>query len=45
MTDGSDTAVPKLVDFGLCKMVGPTEHANETLGTVAYAAPEVLRGV
>ena len=30
MSDGSDTAVPKIVDFGLSKIIGPNEKANKT---------------
>jgi len=44
MTDTTERSVPKLVDFGLSKMIGPDETANEAFGTVAYAAPEVILG-
>lgn len=43
MSDGSDTAVPKIVDFGLSKIIGPNEKASEPFGTVGYVAPEVLK--
>lgn len=43
MTDTSDRSAPKLADFGLAKMVGPSEKADEPFGTLGYAAPEVLR--
>ena len=43
MTDNTDAAVPKLVDFGLAKMIGPNEKADEPFGTLGYVAPEVLR--
>lgn len=43
MTDNSETAIPKLVDFGLAKMIGPNEKADEPFGTLGYVAPEVLR--
>lgn len=43
MTDGSDKAVPKIVDFGLSKILGPTEKATEPFGTLSYCAPEVLK--
>jgi serine/threonine protein kinase len=42
MTDKSETSCPKLVDFGLAKMMGPNEKADEPFGTVGYVAPEVL---
>ena len=35
--------MPKLVDFGLAKIIGPTEKSNEPFGTVGYVAPEVLK--
>ena len=44
MSDTSSKAVPKLVDFGLAKIIGPTEKSNEPFGTLGYAAPEVLKG-
>jgi len=43
MTDTSDKAVPKLVDFGLAKIIGPNEKAEEPFGTLGYVAPEVLQ--
>lgn len=43
MNDDSDNAVPKLVDFGLAKMIGPNEKAHEPFGTLGYVAPEVLK--
>ena len=42
MTDSSDSACPKLVDFGLAKMMAPNQKASEPFGTVGYVAPEVL---
>jgi len=42
MSDNSEQSVPKLADFGMVKILGPDEKAQERLGTVAYAAPEVL---
>ena len=42
MTDDSDEATPKLVDFGLSKIVGPSEKCNDPFGTLSYVAPEVL---
>jgi len=43
MSDNSKDAVPRVVDFGLVTMMGPQQKANETLGTLAYAAPEVIQ--
>jgi len=43
MTDNSDNAKPKIVDFGLTKLIGPSETTNEPYGTLGYIAPEVLK--
>ena len=43
MSDGTDNAVPKIVDFGLAKIIGPSNTAMEPFGTLGYVAPEVLR--
>ncbi|MDR3548702.1 MAG: protein kinase [Candidatus Pacebacteria bacterium] len=32
----------KLIDFGLSKIVGPTEQCTEGCGTLFYAAPEIV---
>ena len=42
MTDTTEQSVPKLVDFGLAKMIGPNEKASEPFGTLGYVAPEIL---
>lgn len=42
MTDDTNRSVPKIVDFGLAKMIGPDEKAEEPFGTVGYVAPEIL---
>jgi len=42
MTDRTDNAIPKLVDFGLSKMLGPNQKATESYGTIGYVAPEVM---
>lgn len=42
MTDDTDEADVKIVDFGLSKMVGPNEVCYESFGTLGYVAPEVL---
>ena len=43
MSDNSETGIPKLVDFGLAKMIMPNEKADEPFGTLGYVAPEVLK--
>jgi serine/threonine protein kinase len=43
MSDESDQAIPKIVDFGLSKIIGPKQTANEPFGTLGYVAPEVLK--
>jgi serine/threonine protein kinase len=42
MSDNTEKSVPKLVDFGFSKIIGPLETANDPFGTVGYAAPEIL---
>lgn len=37
-----DNSIPKLVDFGMAFLAGPGKTANDLLGTIAYAAPELL---
>ncbi len=43
MSDNSDSATPKLIDFGLARILGPTETTVEPFGTLGYVAPEVLK--
>jgi len=43
MSDSTNKGIPKLVDFGLAKIVGPNETAVEPFGTLGYVAPEVLK--
>ena len=43
MSNPSDHAVPKLVDFGLARIIGPTQKTDEPFGTLGYVAPEVLK--
>lgn len=43
MNDAGDKALPKIVDFGLSKIIGPNETATEPFGTLGYVAPEVLK--
>jgi len=42
MTDTSNTAEIKLVDFGLSKFLGPKQTSLDPFGTMSYAAPEIL---
>jgi serine/threonine protein kinase len=42
MTNNEENSVPKIVDFGLSKIVGPKEVSKDPFGTLGYAAPEVL---
>lgn len=42
MTNISDTADIKLVDFGLSIILGPSETSLDPYGTLSYVAPEVL---
>jgi len=42
MTDNTDEADIRLLDFGLSKIIGPTQNCNEPYGTLSYVAPEVL---
>jgi serine/threonine protein kinase len=43
MSDNSEKSIPKVVDFGLAKIIGPNETATEPFGTLGYVAPEVLK--
>ena len=42
MTNQTETADIKLLDFGLGKMIGPNELCNDFFGTLSYVSPEVL---
>lgn len=42
MNNVSQQAIPKIIDFGLSKILGPNEMAREPFGTLGYVAPEVL---
>ena len=45
ITDPLDvTTVPflKLMDFGLSRLLGPTETSEQPFGTLTYVAPEVI---
>jgi serine/threonine-protein kinase RCK2 len=43
MSDNTDRAIPKLIDFGLARILTPGETTEEPFGTLGYVAPEVLR--
>ena len=43
MVSKSEDTDVKIVDFGLSKMVGPSQLCNEPFGTLSYVAPEVLQ--
>lgn len=42
MAEPTDTADLKIVDFGLSKIIGPSETSLDPFGTLSYVAPEVL---
>ena len=42
MTDDTENADIRLLDFGLSKIINPTEKCTEPYGTLSYVAPEVL---
>ena len=42
LSDETDTAEPKIIDFGLSKMIGPNEKSKDPFGTLGYVAPEIL---
>jgi serine/threonine protein kinase/Ca2+-binding EF-hand superfamily protein len=42
MTDTTDNADIKLLDFGLSKILTPKEKCCDTYGTISYCAPEIL---
>lgn len=42
MVNNNDDAELKIVDFGLSKIIGPTETSLDPFGTLSYVAPEVL---
>ena len=44
-TKNSADITAKIVDFGLSKMIGPDEKANEPFGTLGYVAPEVIKNM
>lgn len=43
MSDNTEQSIPKIVDFGLAKFIGPNETTSEPYGTFGYMAPEVIK--
>ena len=43
MSDNSETAIPKIIDFGLARVIGPHMTSDEPFGTLGYVSPEVLK--
>jgi serine/threonine protein kinase len=43
MTDDTNRAIPKLIDFGLARILLPGETTTEPYGTLGYVSPEILR--
>jgi len=43
MTDDTDEAFPKIIDFGLARILVPEEYSVEPFGTLGYVGPEVLK--
>ena len=44
MTDLSEKADIRLLDFGLSKIIGEDEKCTEPYGTLSFVAPEILEG-
>lgn len=42
LTEPNDNGRIKIMDFGLSKIMGPHEKANDGFGTINFVAPEVL---
>jgi serine/threonine protein kinase len=43
MSTQEESAAPRLIDFGLSIVLGPTQTTAEPYGTLGYVAPEVLQ--
>lgn len=43
MTDKTKFAVPKIIDFGLAKILSKSETSSDPFGTIGYVAPEILK--
>ena len=44
MTNKTDNAIPKIIDFGLSKPILPGQTHKDSLGTVGYCSPEIALG-
>eukprot|EP00826_Nyctotherus_ovalis_P020518 TRINITY_DN16458_c0_g1_i2.p3 TRINITY_DN16458_c0_g1~~TRINITY_DN16458_c0_g1_i2.p3 ORF type:complete len:177 (+),score=60.40 TRINITY_DN16458_c0_g1_i2:1999-2529(+) len=44
LTSSAEASEAKIVDFGLARILEPNEMAAEPVGTLCYAAPEILAG-
>jgi calcium/calmodulin-dependent protein kinase I len=42
MSSKTPTAIPKIIDFGLAKIISKSETTTEPFGNIGYAAPEIL---
>jgi Ca2+-binding EF-hand superfamily protein len=42
LSDNTDKATIKIMDFGLSKIIGPQERVADGFGTLSFVAPEVL---
>ena len=42
LSDSSENATIKIMDFGLSKILAPQERVNDGFGTLSFVAPEVL---
>lgn len=42
LSDPTDNATIKIMDFGLSKVLAPNERVNDGFGTLSFVAPEVL---
>jgi serine/threonine protein kinase len=43
MTDKTKFAVPKIIDFGLAKILSKSETSSDPFGTIGYVSPEILK--
>jgi serine/threonine protein kinase len=43
MSDDTEKAHLKLLDFGLSQFLGPSQTANDPFGTITFVAPEILQ--
>jgi calcium/calmodulin-dependent protein kinase I len=43
LADEAEDSDPKIVDFGLSKLIGPNELGTEPYGTYGFVSPEILQ--